>query len=761
MEKVRLLVWSILFCLISPGAHAYHDGVTEYPLYSRSFTNSLLSGDYAGIAIDFDVDLSDYSDEYMLSVPYVDDALNHSQHVINTQPGFVITKIRAAGVLIWESYTHHAENITVDIFEEEKYLKWNVNFGDTFVEAKYFQRTGEGWKELFRGDYLSQMVDRLYQDTIDMNDSGAALHKRFVPVMKQWSFYYNNGFRPRFNHIFTKVIFGERVLWEYDPEDSIECLRVDRIRAKRTVLLVLHFLLNDGSIKRLFMHGEGSRSMSKKKSDSFWDQFETFPPIEHPGVSAGSQSFDQKEKKLVIVKNDYSQKRPLIRVVDDGGAPAVLKKDRHKKAVAFDECEDGLITLDLFNYMDNPNVVVTKMRDDEINGNRTTFVPTDGNLIGKIKDGSTMLMDCRNAFGYKAMLNHQNDIELLQVFSTTYDNQAIMKYFIKDSNGLWKECDINGFVSLRMGEMSRITLDVDDIESKESLLEMKKKTIGIGPLKFNYDKYTFTATPAFATLIDKITQGSNVLWEFSKRTRRYLVALKMWQHYEQRVMSVETLDSRNRRHEVVYTLNDNQWQIADEGRYVTTYKKGVAVDLSSIFFEGITINGIPYIATGSTLDMEPMEGYYITEVTQDGNALWKAEESNLNCSRVHYRQLQTFTMVSMEMYDDKGYKTSLCLVKGSQDAYIQVDSILASFITRRLDRNDDIQLFFSAKRLQERPLLNYIRVLTLINLPLGRPDEETTTVQYQDDQGAIVRRFGVQLPRDTLSFLKALLRQYL
>ncbi|KAK1444082.1 hypothetical protein BgAZ_209580 [Babesia gibsoni] len=678
MEKVRLLIWSVFLCLfpvIAPNV----DETLNRPLGTPPLlTRSKLSGDYAGLPIEFDVELSEEgSTEHIVSVTSLDKNLKHSQRVVNAKPGFAITKIKAAGVLIWKSDTYHAENITVNIFADERYLKWNVNFGDTFVEAKHYKSAGEGWRELSYKNYISQIFSRLHHDTIDINDTGATLKRHFTSVLKGWGKSYNNGYMPMSDHIFTKVTFNERILWEYDPEEPLECVRVDRIKVGQTILVFLHFLRLDGTYKVITMYGDGPRTMSISNYDDILQEVMRFPPVEIAGRTLDSQKVDPKKSMIVDIKDGNSQKIPIIHVVEDGCVPEVMKQKNVKKASTLDLHADGLITLDLFNNMDNPNVDTIDITGDRIDVGRSIFVPRKGNLIGRIIDKAMNVMYCRNIFVFKVAVDHGEGFKVMQVFSTNANGRVLKRYFIKGSDN-------------RMGEMTKIYLDIDHIQQKNKLLVMNETSSGTWSTKKGNAPPIFTAFPAFKTFISQILQGETVLWEFDKEAYRYLVSLKMWQHDSNRIMSIETLDAKDRRYEIVYILNGNLWTVAEKGSNIKAYKQGVTIDISQLKAnDKIRIIGGSLTSNDSLCEIEVVEGYYIKEVLYGNSILWSAERTELHCGKIYTKQFPRFMIIALEMYDGDGHMYYFYFIKGKKESIFQADVVLSSLITRKLADNDE------------------------------------------------------------------------
>ncbi|KAK1937325.1 hypothetical protein X943_001007 [Babesia divergens] len=675
-----------------------------------------LSGDYAGLKVTLDIASENDTNEYVVHKDGCGESGGHRRHIFTTHSGFVFNDVRDGDNVIWRSDYLHVQTPTLDMFEQKKYLTIVIYLSQKPLFFKYYAYDTDGWHEITRKDYITQTTDLMVQETLDVSErvpkGGVKELSCRVGCVK------TKGFLPKCNHVLTKVTFGNRTLWQYDPSEPVECIRVDRISHKSTALVKLHLIEANGIYRTAILYGEGARTMSMQKYTGLMEEMNKLPVLEIPNRNLKFTILNQK-KATDSNDDDTTEAKPdIIKVIDDEKVPEFLKEEVSVPEMwatdgecvrwdAFRSNMGGFVTVDIFSTLHNPMVTSNFAVDDNVGVQRMVVRPKETYLIGTIMDKANVVFQDPNLSPYTAVVESVENRKIMQLFTTTMDGKVVFKYFVRGSTRAWRETNRAEYVSLRTTKMVRRSLDLNDLNASRKYITIPgKRNISIlTSIKLDDLGQLF---PRFNVFIRQVLYKEEVVWEYKPKLLKTLVAIKRWKFHNDTMLSIDTVDAHDRPYQYLYRLtDDDRWKLVTRGMFVMTHKKPLKVDMAKNKIERMfiaaheklhkvdmdksNIGGMRDLAGMSIRgpkkwDIEPVEGYYVSEVTYGTSVIWSEATSTCKCTRIYGIKTRGVMFVTLKLYDKLGDTHYVSYMKGESGTnFVKINIMLLNFIARNLE----------------------------------------------------------------------------
>ncbi|CDR97915.1 hypothetical protein BBBOND_0404030 [Babesia bigemina] len=706
----------VALCLLETGKGQTETGGPPPNLGFLFERETLLSHDYTGFNVLIDLAMGNGAGEFFTR-QVVAETKTHTRYVYKTKPSFSATRVIDGEQTIWECAYKHAEQVTIDEFGDCRLMQLQVDLGETPLELVYYEKTGASWTQIDRGKYVAEMFSRQVQDEIDMLPSAIKLLGSFKvtsignpikPIGAQVV--------PLVGHVIKAVKCGRRTLWEYSPEARTLCIRVDKITASGVTLVILHFIETNERYRVAYMYGQGNRTMKMQKYRELYKVLSTVKPIRVPNVRLQfdvTVTADEAAKKVKLdddgseVDDDEDSDAsrmgtPLIKIIEDGDVENALS---HEQATLKTwTCEQlqadnslvlqragGAVSWDMGSPQDQPGISISTIQQDLGDAKRNVVTPRRGTFMTYLVDGERKVYIAKDEYPHKVVKEFVANVGVLTVFATRLNGLVHRRYFLR-RKGVWSETSKVGHYNSRKAIVLSRDIDIEELDTSNKIFYNNKfegkwlaPYINIGP----HDS-TVDISPKYTYSFSRVIYKKQDLWVFNKAAFEMVTDIKIWQHGDERVLTIITVSGHDKRHERTFIMTNDKWDLVEEGAFVTAYKTPLVIDAAKSRQSGINkITAWPLLPNQDNT-MRPLLGNYIHTVKYGDQVLWKHEGKDYMCDSVYNIKIRDVVIVTLKVFDRYGDTYYVYYLNdGTNSRWVEIDVVLLAFLVRNLQASRD------------------------------------------------------------------------
>ncbi|GBE62595.1 signal peptide containing protein, putative [Babesia ovata] len=706
----------VALCLLETG---YGQEETGGPPPNPGFLvqrETLLSRDYTGFNILIDLALE--SDANGFFTRQVVEATNtHTRYVYKTRSSFSATRVIDGNQTLWECAYKHAGQVTIDDFGGYSLMQLQVDLGENPLEFVYYEKRSALWAQIDRRMYIKEMFTRQVQDEIDLRPSAIKLLGGFkVRSIKNPVTPIGAQVAPMFGHVIKTIKFGRRTLWEYSPEVQTVCIRVDKVGASGVTLLILHLIEINERYRVAYMYGKGNRTMKKQKYLELYKILSIIRPVHVPNVRLQFDVTIKPDENAKQVKSsdsstdddededsDSSQmKAPLIKIIEDGDVENALSQEQSKlntwtcEQLEADnsivlEHAGGTVSWNMGIPQEQAGISISTIQQDNGDVKRNVITPRRGAFVTCLDDGERRVYTAKDEYPHKVVKEFVANVLVVAIFATRLDGMAKRRYFLRRKRE-WSETSKVGYFNTRKPVVLGRDVDIDEMETSNRIFYNNKyEGKWLAPyLNFGKHDSNVDVSPKFTYSVSRVTYKKQDLWVFNKAAFEMVTDIKIWQHEEERVLTITTVNGRDKRHERMFLMTNDKWDLVEEGAFVTAYKTPLFIDAAKSKHDGLnTITTWPLLPNQDNT-MKPLLGNYIHTVTYGDQMLWKQEGKDYMCDSVYNIEIRGVVIVTLKVYDRYGDTYYVYYLNdGTNDKWVEIDVVMLTFLVRNLQASRD------------------------------------------------------------------------